>query len=81
MGLGHNLFRIMTGEEVEAVNATSGNIRVDKDHYTFDVLVDGKDVADADLWVDAKGLPLRREQTVRFDEGTMKVTERYLWLP
>jgi hypothetical protein len=81
IGLAHNLFRIMNGKEAEGVDAQATNVKVDKGHYTFDMIVEGKRVGTAELWTDASGLPLHREQTVRFPQGEMKVTERYLWLP
>ena len=81
IGLGHNLLRIMNGKDAETIDAQTTNIRIEKGHYTFDVVVEGKRVGSAELWVDAAGLPLRRMQTVRLPQGEMKVTERYLWLP
>lgn len=82
IGLAHNLLRIMNGKETETIDAQPTHVKVDKGgHYTFDVVVEGKRIGAAELWVDASGLPLRREQTVRFPQGEMKVTERYLWLP
>lgn len=81
IGLAHNLMRIMNGKETETIDAQAVNVKVDKGgHYTFDVVVEGKRVGSAELWVDATGLPLRRNQTVRFANGDMKVVERYLWL-
>jgi hypothetical protein len=80
IGLGHNLFRIMSGNEVEGVDATPANLKGDGAHYTFDVVIGGAKMGVAELWLDANGLPLRREQTVNFPDGDMKVTERYLWL-
>jgi len=45
----------------------------------FGLLVDGEPSADVRLWLDADtGLPLRREQTVHFPQGEMRVVERYL---
>lgn len=43
----------------------------------FGITVDGQDVGDAKLVLDASGWPVRREQTVRFPAGEMVVTERY----
>ena len=81
IGLAHNLLRIMNGKETETIDAQTANVKFDKGRYEFDVVVDGKRIGSAELWVDAAGLPLRRNQTVRFPQGEMKVTERYLWLP
>ncbi len=49
----------------------------------YDVVVDGKDAADATLWLDAEtGLPVKREVRVRMDETenapVMTVVETYL---
>lgn len=44
----------------------------------FSLRVDGQDAADVRLWLDAgSGLPIRREQTTRFPQGTMAVVEEY----
>lgn len=44
----------------------------------FDLLVDGKPVAEVQLWLDPdSGLPRRREQVVMFAQGEMKVVEIY----
>jgi hypothetical protein len=81
IGLAHNLFRILSGRETETIDAHAANVQVDKGgHYTFDVIVDGKRIGNAELWVDTGGLPVRRTQTVRFPQGEMKVTERYEWM-
>ena len=80
VGLAHNLYRVMNNQEIEVLNARTENVKVENGHYTFDVVVDGKDIGDAELWLDAGGLPLRREQTMVFPQGEMKITERYQWL-
>lgn len=81
VGLAHNLYRVMNDQEIEMLNARGENVKIEKGHYTFDVVVDGKDIGDAELWLDAGGLPLRREQTMQFPKGEMKIVERYLLLP
>jgi hypothetical protein len=43
----------------------------------FVVVVSGKPVARATLWLDANGLPVERTQAVEFPEGEMRVIERY----
>ena len=44
----------------------------------FTVLVDGAPVAEARLWLrTSDGLPIRREQTVKFPQGDMNVVETY----
>jgi hypothetical protein len=80
VGLAHNLYRILNNQEVEVLNARAENVKIEKGHYTFDVVVDGKDIGDAELWLDASGLPIKREQTMQFPQGEMKIVERYLWL-
>ena len=45
----------------------------------FDVIVSGKNVGAAAVWLSKRtGLPLKRTQEVRFENQTMKVVERYL---
>lgn len=46
----------------------------------FAIEVAGQRVGRATVWLDARGLPVRREQLVEFPEGSMKVVERYEWL-
>lgn len=81
VGLAHNLYRVINNQEIEVLNARGENVKIEKGRYTFDVVVDGKDIGDAELWLDAAGLPIKREQTMQFPQGEMKITERYLWLP
>ena len=46
--------------------------------FGFDIQVDGQPAGSARLWLDpVSGLPRRREQTVRFPQGEMKVVEDY----
>jgi hypothetical protein len=46
--------------------------------FGFDLVVGGEPAGSARLWLDpASGLPRRREQTVRFPQGEMKVVEDY----
>lgn len=83
MGMTHNVYRLYTGEKVDLNMAAvqTANVRFDpaERKFTFDVLANGTDVADAQLWLLPNGLPLRREQTVRFPNGEMKVIEGYQW--
>jgi len=82
VGLAHNFYRLLSDQETETLDAHAANVKaVEKDHYAFDLIVGGKSIGSADLWLDANGLPLRREQTMRVGKGEVKVTERYLWLP
>ena len=39
--------------------------------------MEGQDVGEATLILDADGLPVERRQTVDFPEGQMRVVERY----
>jgi hypothetical protein len=45
----------------------------------FRILVAGQDMGEAELWLDAARLPLRRDQTVRFPQGEMRVREEFSW--
>ncbi|MEM9459034.1 MAG: hypothetical protein AAGF11_32955 [Myxococcota bacterium] len=47
------------------------------DGVTFGLVVGGEPSGEATLWLDARGTPVRREQTVEFPEGVMRVVERY----
>lgn len=47
---------------------------------SFVIEVGGQRVGRATVWLDARGLPVRREQLVEFPQGSMKVIERYEWL-
>jgi hypothetical protein len=93
MGLMHNLFRLYTGAKPDHADGgvtawveahgfewladTVASGRPARP-LRFTVRVDGTDTAEAVLYLDtATGLPLRREQTVRFDTGVMVVEERY----
>ena len=45
----------------------------------FDIAVSGQPVGEATLWLDTQtGLPVARDQMVRFPDGEMRVRERYL---
>ena len=43
----------------------------------FGLRVEGEPSGEATLWLDADGMPTRREQIVPFPEGEMRVVERY----
>lgn len=46
---------------------------------SFDIVVADQPAGEAVLWLDREsGLPLLRKQTVRFPQGEMRVTERYV---
>ena len=47
----------------------------------FGITVAGSPAGEAELWLDARGLPLGRRQVVRFPGGEMRVTEEYELLP
>jgi hypothetical protein len=93
MGLLHNVATIGSGnppehadggvtEWIKVVNFTEV---VDEDlkgratqRFGFEILVDGQDSGTVTLWLDAEtGMPARREQTVPFPDGEMKVVEIY----
>jgi len=93
MGLLHNLATLCGGEAPDHTDGTVrewvtwvdaaygepeevGGVRARP--ITFVVTVDGEPRAEAALWFDeTTGLPVERWQTVRFDEGEMRVVERY----
>jgi hypothetical protein len=93
MGLLHNLAVMSSGAppdhagggvrdwvQVKDLRLATGTI-IDGDPalaFHFTIVVSGEDAATAVLWVDAEtGLPIKREQVVRFDGGEMRVTEIY----
>lgn len=90
MGLLHNVAMLSAGR---APDGADGGVRewvqtVEHQHVgqaggdaalAFVLVVAGQRMGHATLWLDAKGWPARREQTVDFPEGPMKVSERY-WL-
>ena len=43
----------------------------------FDIEIEGHNIAQASLQLNADGLPIERKQTVEFPEGQMRVVERY----
>jgi hypothetical protein len=87
MGLLHNLVRLLGEQDID--HGGGGvtewvrvkNISWDEQErmFTFDISVEERDVARARLWLDAKGRPVRREQSVSFPGGSMQVEERYRW--
>lgn len=97
MGLLHNLARLSAGSPPDhAEGGVSEWVRVGEVkgddapglldaglvELGFPIFVSGKRSAEATLWMDlASGLPLRREQVVRFPNGEMRVVEEYEPLP
>ena len=93
MGLLHNIAVIGSGNPpdhadggvADWVQAVNFSDVVDEDlkgratrRIEFGILVDGQDSGTATLWLDAEtGMPARREQTVQFPDGEMKVVEIY----
>ncbi|MBW3670702.1 MAG: hypothetical protein KY432_03415 [Acidobacteria bacterium] len=87
MGVLHNLARLIAGkapdhdgggvrEWVEAENIEF--VGDDRNSIRFDIIVDGTRSAVATIRVDPRsGLPLQREQTVEFSQGSMTVVETY----
>lgn len=85
MGALHNLARLSSGEPpdhaeggvrewVRAEDLVDGGRRLD-----YRLVVDGQPSGEVSLFLNANGLPARREQTVHFEDGDMRVTERYAW--
>lgn len=62
-------------ERVRAAGGAGGETGL-----SFVIEVGGQRVGRATVWLDARGLPVRREQLVEFPQGSMKVVERYEWL-
>lgn len=93
MGLLHNLARLSEGEPPDRTDGTArewvtvSDLALGEEQeldgvrarpLTFAIAVAGRPVADAALWLDPEtGLPRQRWQTVRFEEGEMRVVERY----
>lgn len=89
MGLLHNVAMLSAGRVPDGAD---GGVRewvqtVEHQHVGegegaglgFVLVVAGQRMGRATLWLDAQGRPARREQTVDFPEGQMKVSERYWW--
>ena len=93
MGILHTLARLVSGDPpdhmeggVEAwVGVTDVQSIAEEDdtgrpllRFDFGLVVAGEPSGTASLWIDAVSrLPVRREQTVQFDTGEMRVTEFY----
>lgn len=84
MGILHNLARLTAAN---APDHADGGVRAwvtleplgqRQDTLEFGLTVAGEPAGTATLSLDARGLPLLREQRVAFPEGEMHVTERYL---
>lgn len=95
MGLLHNLARLTAGKPPDRmaggvrdwVQATEVRHRLTlaadeppDDVFLFDIVVAGRPSGEAVLYVDQEtGLPRLREQTVRFEQGEMRVREEYVY--
>jgi hypothetical protein len=92
MGLLHNLARLVAAMppdraaggvtdwvRAEDIGWVSPVERSAGPGFRFRILVAGQDAGDAELWLDEAGLPLRRDQTVRFPQGDMRVREDFSW--
>lgn len=87
MGVLHNVARLVAGKAPDHDNGgvrewvEVENIRfvgADRNSIRFDIIVDGTRSAVATVRVDPRsGLPLQREQTVEFPQGSMTVVETY----
>jgi hypothetical protein len=93
MGVLHNLARLVAGQPPDHMEGGASDwvqvvdVEVSPDatadgaplfRFDFGLVVDRVPSGTASLWIDAEsGLPLRREQTVEFETGEMKVTEIY----
>lgn len=94
MGLLHNVAMLVGGQPPDHAD---GGVRewiqtVEHQHVEgtgdppaigYGLVVAGQRAAEGTLWIEAHGLPVRRELTVTFGEGPagqMRVVERYAWL-
>jgi len=90
MGLLHNLAMLAGGSPPDrAGGGVESWVQVENVEWTepiaagklrgtgFDIRVSGEVVGEAVLWSDDDGVPVMREQTVRFPEGEMRVYEEY----
>lgn len=82
MGLLHNLARLTAGRIPDRPDgAVRDWVAVEgvgwAEAFTFDIRVDGQAAGEAKLWLDDRGLPRERRQTVRFPGGAMHVHELY----
>lgn len=90
MGLMHDVAMLVGGQPPDHASGgvrewlqTIEHERVDANGETgirFVLVVAGERAARGTLWLDARGLPVRRELTVEFPDGEMRVVERYEWL-
>jgi hypothetical protein len=88
MGVLHNLARLTASQDPDTGN---GDVRtwveVDRIRWkdgaprtrtlVFEIVVAGVPAGEAELVLDERGLPLRREQVVHFEGGDMRVVEHY----
>jgi hypothetical protein len=92
MGLLHNLARLVAAMPPDrAAGGVTDWVRAEDMGWVspvagsagpgvrFRILVAGQEAGDAELWLDEAGLPLRRDQTVRFPQGEMRVREEFSW--
>lgn len=85
MGLLHNVAMLVSGAPPDHSDGGVGDwVQVveprwteDGEGLTFGIVVAGEPSGTATLWLDDEGLPRRREQTVPFPEGEMRVVETY----
>ena len=88
MGALHNWAKVMDGKDPDTGNGdvrtwvTAEDVAWAKGGWktrtlTWTIAVDGVRSAEAELELDARGLPLRRRVVVHFPQGDMRVSERY----
>lgn len=96
MGLLHNLARLSAGSPPDHATGgvrewvRVGEVSVGREprpaitsefrELSFPIFVSGKRSGEATLRIDRNGLPARREQTVQFPTGMMRVVEEYEFL-
>lgn len=90
MGLLHNLARLVSGSppdradgtvrtwvQARAIDWVAQDGAEGRRGLSFQVWVDEQAAGDAVLWLDSRGWPVARDQTVRFPGGEMRVHEAY----
>jgi len=87
MGIMHNLVRLLSNQDIDhveggiedVVKVTAVRYDPATRTYAFHILIEGHDLSEATLQLDAAGRPIHRLQTVHFPNGDMHVEEQYNW--
>lgn len=87
LGLMHDVVRLLSDQDIEHdsggieewVKVRDVRYEAAKRKLIFDIDIDGRPIAVADLWLNEAGLPERRLQTIHFPDGEAVVEEHYRW--